>query len=155
AVAYKEALVLRHDRALMITVLIQPVMMLLLLGYGLSNRPANVPWAVLDRSQTSTSRRLVEEVLATGYFLRPSVVQSYAEARARLKRQHDIAVLVIPSDFRRDLARGRSQVQLLLDGSDPLTAARLGGYVTQVAAAFQPVPRPASRDDPRRRPGGP
>ena len=155
AVAYKEALVLRHDRALMITVLIQPVMMLLLLGYGLSNRPANVPWAVLDRSQTSASRRLVEEVLATGYFLRPEVVDGYAAARARLRRQRDIAVLVIPSDFRRDVARSRGQVQLLLDGSDPLTAARLGAYVSQVAAAFEPVPRPAPRGEPGRRVPGP
>ena len=32
--------------------------------------------------------------------------------------------------LRRDLERGRPQVQLLLDGTDPLTAARVGGYVS-------------------------
>jgi ABC-2 type transport system permease protein len=145
AVTFKEALVLRHDRALLITIGAQPLMMLLLFGYGLSNRPANVPWAVLDRSQTAVSRRLVEEVAATGYFLRPTVVRGYAEARATLRRQHALAVLVIPSDFRRDIARGRPRVQLLLDGSDPLTAARLGAYVSQVGAAFRIAPAAGRR----------
>ena len=52
AVAYKEAGVVRHDRALLAAVFVQPVMMLVLSGLVLSNKPANVPWAVIDRSQS-------------------------------------------------------------------------------------------------------
>jgi ABC-2 type transport system permease protein len=149
AVAYKEALVVRHDRAFMGVVLIQPIVMLILFGVALSNKPANVPWGVMDRSQTAASRRLVAEVQATGYFLPPRAVASYGEARALLRRQALLAVLIVAGDFGRDVVRGTPQVQLLLDGSDPLTAARLGGYVGQVGAAFeagsvggQRLPRP-------------
>jgi hypothetical protein len=67
-------------------------------------------------------------------------VASYAEGRARLHRGSALAVLVIPPSFRRDIERGRPRVQLLLDGSDPLSAARVGGYVGQVAAAFAVQP---------------
>src|SRR5512143_2038790 len=81
AVAYKEASVVRHDKALLATVFAQPVMMLLLFGLALSNKPANVPWLVLDRSQTALSRRLVEEIQATGYFLPPRAAVDYEEGR--------------------------------------------------------------------------
>jgi len=135
AVAYRETLVLRHDRGFMSTVTAQPVMMLLLFGFALSYTPANVPWAVLDRSTSAQSRRLVEEIRGTGYFLEPAAIQSYAQGRELLRRGDALAVLVIPRDFRRDFVRGRPQVQLLLDGTDPITAARLLGYVTQIAAA--------------------
>ncbi len=144
AVASREAGVLRHDKGFLSTVLAQPVILLLLFGYGLSNEPANVPWAVHDRSNSTPARRFVEDVLHTGYFLPPRTIHSYEEARALLRRQEVIAVLVIPRDFPRELGRGRPQVQLLLDGSDPLTSARIGAYVGRVAAAWtspRSVPR--------------
>jgi ABC-2 type transport system permease protein len=136
AVAYKETQILRHDAAFITVVLAQPIMMLLLFGACLSNEPANVPWSVLDRSQTTQSRRLVEDVQATGYFLAPVAVQSYDAGIQRMRRGKSIALLVIPDDFRRDNERARARVQLLLDGADPLTSARVGAYVAEVAAVF-------------------
>jgi len=134
ALAYREALVLRHDTAFITTVVAQPIMMVVLFGWVLSNEPVDVPWAVLDRSGTAVSRRLVDDVVATGYFLPPARVTSYAAGRALLVRQDALALLVVPEDYRRDVERGRVRVQLLLDGSDPLTSARVGGYVVRVAA---------------------
>jgi len=142
AVAYKEASVIRHDRALIATVFAQPLMMLVLFGWALSNKPANVPWAVLDQSHSALSRRLVQDVWSTGYFLPPRAVQSYDTGRTMLKRGKVVALLVIPQDFRRRVERGQAEVQLLLDGSDPLSAARVGGYIGQVAAAFKVTPEP-------------
>jgi ABC-2 type transport system permease protein len=137
AVAYRESLVLRHDQGFLTTVVSQPIMMLLLFGGALSYTPANVPWAVLDRSGSAVSRRLVEDVRSTGYFLPPVDVGSYTDGRDLLHRGDALALLVIPKDFRRDVERGRPEVQLLVDGSDPITAARLLAYVGQVAASFE------------------
>src|SRR2546428_10325553 len=100
------------------------------------NRPASVRGAVLDRSADAVARRLVAEVQATGYFRPPRRVASYDQARDLLRRGQALAVLVVPEDFGRDVERGRPRVQLLLDGSDPLSAARIGAYVTEVGAAF-------------------
>jgi len=145
AVAYRETLVLRHDKGFLVTVVSQPVMMLLLFGGALSYTPANVPWAVLDRSGSAESRRLVEAVRSTGYFLPPVAVHSYVEGRDRLRRSDILALLVVPKDFRRDMERGRPEVQLLVDGSDPVTAARLLAYVSQVATNFETRRAPAGR----------
>ena len=144
AVAYKETMVLRHDRALIAMIVVQPLTMLLLFGEALSNKPANVPWAVMDRSQTAMSRRFVEEIHATGYFLEPTHVASYEEGQGLLGHGNALVFLVLPSSLRRDHERGRSQVQLLVDGSDPLAAARVAAYINQVAAGFSLEPQPRS-----------
>jgi drug efflux transport system permease protein len=149
AVAYREALVVRHDKAFLGIVLAQPVMMLILFGVALSNKPANVNWAVLDRSQTTASRRLIADVEATGYFLRPQAVDSYAAGRAMLRRRQALLLVVVPRDFRRDLERGHAGIQILLDGSDPLAAARIGSYVGSVASVFRLHARPARARPPR------
>src|SRR5262249_54862038 len=103
-------------------------------------------WAVLDRTESATSRRLVEDVQTTGYFRPPERVLSYAEARAALRRGSTVAGLVIPRGFARDLGRGPPQVQRLLAGTDPTPAARVGGIVSQVAAGFSARRAPPSRE---------
>jgi len=144
AVAYKEASVIRHDKALLATVLAQPVMMLLLFGMALSNKPANVKWIVFDRNQSAVSRRFIEDVQTTGYFLPPQSVWSYDEGQRLLKDGRALVFLVIPKDFRRDIERGRPRVQLLVDGSDPLSAARVAAYIGQVASTFEARPAAVS-----------
>jgi ABC-2 type transport system permease protein len=138
AMAYREARAMRHDPAFLAMVTVQPLMMLLLFGFVLSNEPAHVPWAVLDRSQSPPSRRLVAEIQATGYFEPAHAVTSYDEGEALLASGAISLMLVIPSELRREAARGRPEVQLVLDGSDPLTAARLGGYVGELMRRFDP-----------------
>ncbi len=148
AVAYKEATVLRHDRAFLGVVFVQPIMMMTLFGLALSNKPENVPWAVLDRSASAASRRLVEEVQATGHFLPPQQVTSYERGRTMLRTGDALALLVIPDDLARARERGGARVQVLLDGADPLSAARVGGYISQVGAAFGATDAPAGRRPP-------
>jgi ABC-2 type transport system permease protein len=156
AVAYRESVVLRHDKGFLTTVMAQPVILLLLYSYGISFTPANVQWAVLDRSATVASRRLVADIFTTGYFERPVAVASYAEGRALLRRGSALALLVVPRDFSRDLSRGHPQVQLLVDGTDPVSAARVLAYVSQVASRFDAGRALPDREaDPGRRASGP
>jgi len=153
AIAFREATVLRHDPAFAASAIAQPIMMTLLFGLVLSNAPANVEWAVLDRSQTTESRRFVEDLMATGYFTPPVAVSGYDEGRARLKHGDSLMLVVIPDDFGRAPERDQPRVQVMLDGSDPLTSARIGAYVRETAAAFDPMAvRPT---DPDRRRAGP
>ena len=90
AVAYRESVVLRHDKGFLTTVMAQPVILLLLYSYGISYTPANVRWAVLDRSGSVASRRLVADIRTTGYFEPPVTVTSYAEGRDLLRRGNSV-----------------------------------------------------------------
>jgi ABC-2 type transport system permease protein len=140
AVAYKEASIMRNDPAFMGMVVAQPIVMLFLFGWAVTMVPANVPWLVLDRDASALSRRFVEEVQATGYFLPPRSVESYEQGRAILARGGAVALVVVPEDFQREALRGRPTVQVLSDGTDPLSAARVTGYISQVAANLETAP---------------
>lgn len=133
AVAWKEAVVLRHDKAFLSMIILQPIMLFSLFGFALTNEPRNLPWAVLDHDRSELSRRLVAEVQASGYFTPREAVGSYEEGRERLRRGESLVLLVIPSTLSRDLERGRPSVQMLLDGSDPLNAARASNIVATIA----------------------
>jgi ABC-2 type transport system permease protein len=153
AVAYKEATILRHDRPFLGVVFVQPIVMMLIFGSALSNVPRNVPWAVLDRSESAASRRLVAEIRTSGYFLPPVAVRSYAEGRQLLGGGTALALLVVPEGLDRDLERGRPRVQVLLDGTDPISAARVAGYLGEIAAGFRAGPADRREPPEARRPG--
>jgi ABC-2 type transport system permease protein len=144
---------MRHDSTLIGNVLGQPLMMLCVFGYAMSFHPHHVPWAVLDRSETPASRQLIAQIESVGSFDPPMRVVGYADGRQLLERSEAVAVVVIPQDFRRRVEEGRGSVQLLLDGTDPLTAARVARYITEVAAQLEirATPKARSRETP---PGG-
>src|SRR5262249_56904689 len=98
-IAYQEVLLLRHNPSVLSMVFMQPPMMLFLFGVCISNTPANVPWVVLDRSNTAMSRRLVAEIEHTGYVLPPRAVDGYAEVTEQLRRGDAVAALGIPHDL--------------------------------------------------------
>jgi ABC-2 type transport system permease protein len=137
AIAYKETAIVRHDKALVGMVVAQPIIMLLLFGLALSNEPANVAWAVLDRDGSALSRRFVQDAQSTGYFQPWQRVHSYDEGYAKLATGDVLAFVVVPEDFARDARRSRPEVQVLLDGADPVSAARIGAYLSQVGARFE------------------
>ena len=149
AVAYKEAAILRHDKAVLSLIVAQPIMMLLIMGFVVRTEPANVPWAVWDQSRSALSRELVRAIQATGYFLDPQTVPSSAAGRELLRTGKALAFVVIPKNLRRDLERSQPEVQLLMDGSDPLTVSRVGSYIGMVAATV------GADEDPRKRRDGP
>jgi len=135
AVAYKESMLLRRSPVVLGAVVAQPIIFIWLFGYALSSKPANVEWAVLDQSRTELSRRLISEIQASGYFRPWRDVASYDEGITALRRGDVLALLVTPADLARDASKGRAEVQVLLDGADPIAAARVGGYMRAIAAA--------------------
>jgi ABC-2 type transport system permease protein len=151
AVASKEWKVLWRDHTIVAALVLQPLILTVIFGYAVRSEVHDAHWVVYDADRTATSRRLVDELVATRKLTPPQAVTSYA-ATERLLRDGDGAVaLVIPQDFTRTLVRGeRAPVQLLLNGADPLVALRLSAVVREVASRFRP-----DTDDARQPPGDP
>ncbi len=135
AIAWKEARLLKRNPVVLGAVVAQPVIFIVLFGYVLSSKPANVNWGVLDQSRSALSRRLVAEIQASGYFHPWREIASYDEGIEALKRGRILALLVTPNDLDRARLRGQPEVQILLDGADPIAAARVGAYMSAIAAA--------------------
>jgi ABC-2 type transport system permease protein len=118
AMAAKEVLHIRRDPRTLYMALAMPVVMLLLLGFGLSFDVERIPLVLVDRDHSAASRELVRAMLGTREFRAVDRTDA-ATAETALRRGQASAALVIPDDFERTLAAGHdSPVQLLVDGSD-------------------------------------
>jgi len=139
ALTYKEATIVRHDRAFLTTVLVQPWIMFLVFGAIVSNKPSNVPWGVFDQSQSALSRRLVQEIQASGYFLPPVRASSYDFARERLPRRR-AARRAGDSAEPRARCRARHARASSYCSTVAIRSRRLASapYVSRIAAAVEP-----------------
>jgi ABC-2 type transport system permease protein len=135
AVARKEFKQIRRDPLTLAMLLGVPAMMLLLYGYAINFDVRHVPLAVQDRSRTAESRELVAAFVNSTYFDQVLDLPAGGNVSEVLERRIARAVLVLPEDFARELAAGRTApVQLVLDGADANTANTILGYATALVS---------------------
>lgn len=126
----------RDPRSLAVVVML-PVVLLLLYGYGVNFDLRELKFAVQDLDRTERSAELVRRLAASDYFTLTEVIAD----RARLERLIALGrvrfVLVIHPGFGAALAAGRpAQVQILLDGADSTTASTALGYLEGLMRAY-------------------
>jgi len=137
AVARKEFWHVLRDRRSLILALAMPMLLLLLFGYALSLDVDQIPTAVVDQDRTPQSRDLIERFAASRYFKVVDYPEDLRGVERLILRGEVVLGIVIPPDYSRRLASGRTaQVQLLLDGSDSNTASIAAGYADGVSQAF-------------------
>lgn len=129
--ARREALELRRDPIRGGMALLGTVLLLFIIGYGISLDVEDLSFAVLDRDQTTTSQEYHLNLSGSRYFLEKAPLRDYDELERRL-RDGDISLAVeIPQNFGRDLKRGASpQIGMWIDGAMPTRAETIKGYVT-------------------------
>lgn len=137
AVAKKEILqVLRDSRSLVI-VLMMPVILVLLFGYGVSLDLKHLPIYVYDRDGSQQSQDLLKRFQASNYFDIVRVVSNYSELTGAIDAGQAKMGIVIPWDFSQRLHDGRSaQVQALIDATDDNTANVVMGYAQAVVQGY-------------------
>ena len=137
AVAKKEIVqVLRDSRSLVI-VLIMPVILVLLFGYGVSLDLKHLPIYVYDRDGSQQSQDLLKRFQASEYFQITGVVTNYQDVSRALDDGRAKMAIVIPWDFSQRLANGEpAQVQALVDATDDNTANVLIGYSQAVVQGY-------------------
>jgi ABC-2 type transport system permease protein len=129
----KEFIQLRRDPRLLRIVLAAPVFQLLIFGYSVTTDVTHISTAVLDEDRTSASRALAERFVRSRYFDFDHYLSHPDEVDRLLDTGKAQMVLRIPRGFATDLARGRAaEVQIILDGSDSMTASIISGYVNGV-----------------------
>ncbi len=118
AVVIKELRQMRRDRVTLAMIVGIPVMQLVLFGYAINLNLRNLDAGIADQAQTSASRALVMDMVATGV-IRPVLHVDTPEELMQALRQGRISVgVVVPADFERRRFDGREAVQVLVDGSD-------------------------------------
>ena len=137
AIARKEFIQIRRDKATMYMVAIFPVMMLVLYGFGIRYDVKSVPMTVLDQDGTQESRQYIERFARSPYFAIQRYVDNYRDLQNDVDRGRSRVGLVISSDFGRRLgSRREAVVQVIVDGADNNTATIAMNYVSQITRAY-------------------
>jgi len=156
AVARKEFRQLRRDRLTLGMIVGIPSLQLVLFGYAINLDIRHVPTAVLDRSASAFSRKVIGELAATQTFSIERHVRDEREAVRLLESSQVGAVIVIPPDFESRIRRGRgAEISILADASNPTVASAVTlagqGYARTLAARVAPfstgVPPPSDGPD--------
>jgi len=117
----KEIFHIWRDRTTMALILVLPVMLLVLLGYGVSGESRDIPLAVADLSKSDASRRYIEKFTTSNDFAVKYDVLSEDEILTLMDQDKVKGAILIPADFGQKVATGESvQVQFYVNGStDP------------------------------------
>jgi len=128
--ARREWLELRRDPIRMLLAILGSVILMFVMGYGITLDVEDLTFAVLDQDDTALSRDYALNISGSRYFIEKPPLRSHAELDARM-RAGDIALAVeIPPHFARDVARGRSaDIAIWIDGAMPQRAETVKGYV--------------------------
>ncbi|EDI8339399.1 ABC transporter ATP-binding protein/permease [Salmonella enterica] len=144
----REALELRRDPVRSTLALLGTVILMLIMGYGISMDVENLRFAVLDRDQTVSSQAWSLNLAGSRYFIEQPPLASYDELDRRMRSGELAVAIEIPPNFGRDIARGTpAQIGVWVDGAMPSRAETVKGYVQamhqswlQEAASRQPNP---------------
>jgi ABC-2 type transport system permease protein len=124
AMARKEFRQLLRDHLTLAMIVGIPAIQLTLFGYAINLDVRGVSTAVLDRSQSALSRRLLGALEATQTFSLRAQAHSESELVRMLECSQVGAAIVIPPDLDRRLRRGRgAEISILADASNPTVAA--------------------------------
>lgn len=107
-----------RDRRMAAILIVAPVVQLILLGYAVDLDVDRIPTAICDQDRSPLSRRLVQALTADTTLMH---VTDTLDPERPLREGQARVVVVLPSRLARDIEHGQPvQVQVLVDGSDPL-----------------------------------
>lgn len=118
AIVLKELRQMRRDRITLAMIVGIPVMQLVLFGYAINFTLRNLGAGIADQSNTSGSRAVVMDMLATGVVSAIATANTPEELMSMIRAGRIDIGIAIPADFERRRIDGRQSIQVLVDGSD-------------------------------------
>ena len=126
----REALELRRDPVRLVMALFGSLILMLIMGYGITMDVNDLSYAVLDRDQTSLSQNYALNLSGSRYFVERPPLADYADLDRRMRSGELSLAIEIPSGFARDVQRGTPvQIGAWIDGAMPQRAETVQGYV--------------------------
>ena len=88
-----------------------PCMVILILPWAASMEIKNLNLCIIDNNQTSTSKRLIQKTISSGYFKLSGIASSYKAGMKEIEWGKADIILEIPSDFEQKIQKeGISEV---------------------------------------------
>ena len=137
AYSYREMLELRRDPIRLAFALLGSVLLMFVLGKGISMDVQDLRFAVFDMDRSPESRAYIQNIAGSRYFLQQKPILSTAELERRMNIGELTVALEIPPNFGRDLRIGRNpEIAAWVDGAMPFRGETTLGYVRGLHAQY-------------------
>lgn len=135
--AYRESLELRRDPIRLAFALAGSVLLMFVLGFGISLDVEGLRFAALDRDQSPESRAYIQNFAGSRFFIEQSPILDDADLDRRMKNGELALAIDIPANFGRDLRRCHwPEVGVWVDGAMPFRGETVRGYVQGLHLAY-------------------
>ncbi|WDQ14889.1 ribosome-associated ATPase/putative transporter RbbA [Rhodopirellula sp. P2] len=133
AYSYRETLEVMRDPIRLGFALVGSVLLMLVLGFGMTTDVEDLRYAVLDLDQTPQSRDYIQSFSGSRYFIEQPPIRNNQELQSRLVSGDVSLAIEIPPDYGRKLLRGDSpEISAWIDGAMPFRAETIVGYTQGV-----------------------
>lgn len=133
----KEFRQLLRSKQLIGILLIAPLIQLILLPMAADYSVKNISIAVVDNDHSTTSRKLIEKIVSSGYFKLYGYTASYKDGLKLVEQDKADLALQIPLHFERDLVRENQKQVFVAINAIEGTKANLGGaYLGSIVTDF-------------------
>lgn len=134
----KEIYHIMRDKMTLTIMLVMPLVMLLILGFAVSTEIRNTTFVVLDESKSPSSQQLIERMDANGYFDLAGYLNSYEDIEKAFRKGSCKLAIIIPPQFANDMVHtGNTDIQVMVDASDPNESSTLINYVQMLLLQYQ------------------
>src|SRR6476659_10115451 len=101
----KEFRQILRDKGILAVIFIMPTIQLLILPWAADYEVKNIKLAIVDHDHSDYSRKLVDKITASGYFILTDYTNSYNNAMQQIERDRADLILEIPAAFEKDLVK--------------------------------------------------
>ncbi|MGA0585038.1 MAG: ABC transporter permease, partial [Castellaniella sp.] len=126
----RESMELRRDPVRSTLALLGSLVLMFVIGFGISMDVENLRFAVLDRDGTTISRDYALNLSGSRYFVEHAPILDEADMDRRMRSGELSLAIEIPPGFGADLLHGRTvEIGAWIDGAMPQRAETIKGYV--------------------------
>ncbi|THF61702.1 ribosome-associated ATPase/putative transporter RbbA [Pseudothauera rhizosphaerae] len=128
--AWRENLELRRDPVRAALALAGSLILMFVMGFGITLDVDDLRYAVLDRDQTTVSQNYALNLSGSRYFVEQPPITGHEDLDRRMRSGELSLAIEIPPGFGRDVMRGRRvEIGAWFDGAMPTRAETVQGYV--------------------------
>ena len=133
AFVWKEFLHIFRDYRTLLILFGMPIVQILLFGFAISNEIKDASIAILDESKDDITSEITEKLLSSGYFKLYDNLNSINDIDREFKKGIVKEVIIFEPQFSDNFYhKGKGNVQLIADASDPNYANLLINYTTAI-----------------------
>ena len=126
-----------RDPTIIRLIFMMPVIQLMVLPWAADYEIKNIKLAVVDQDHSEYSRKLIDKITSTGYFILTDYTTSFDHSIGKIEQNKADLILQIPANFEKDLVKeDEASLFMALNAINGVNANLGGAYLNSIIKDF-------------------